>query len=96
MERKYATRFYYRFTTKIFFINANLIFEEFLKSRNHPYRSMYVNHKDVEEKLFHTFNVIRPDYEISKKINLEMIAYFNELAEKEKKAKKSKKIKVRI
>ena len=29
--------------------------------------------KDVEEKLFHTFNVIRPDYEISKKINLEMI-----------------------
>lgn len=76
---------------KDIFYKRQLDFEEFLKSRNHPYRSMYVNHKDVEEKLFHTFNVIRPDYEISKKINLEMIAYFNELAEKEKKAKKSKK-----
>ena len=76
---------------KDIFYKRQLDFEEFLKSRNHPYRSMYVNHKDVEEKLFHTFNVIRPDYEISKKINLEMIAYFNELAEKEKTAKKSKK-----
>ena len=38
-------------TTKIFFINANLILEEFLKSRNHPYRSMYVNHERCRRKV---------------------------------------------
>ena len=76
---------------KDIYYKRQLDFEEFLKRRRHPYRSVYVNHKDVEEKLFHTFNVIRPDYEISKKINLEMLSYFTELAKKEKQKKQKQK-----
>lgn len=76
---------------KDIFYKRQIEFETFLKRKKHPFRSLYVTQANTEEKLFHTFNIIRPDYKISEQINLEIIDYFNEVANLKKQKNKTNK-----
>ena len=53
-------------------------FDKWLDKKNHPHQSYYYK-KDKKEKLYHCFNVIRPDLDCSKKMNIAMINYFKSL-----------------
>ena len=53
-------------------------FDKWLDKKNHPHQSYYLK-KDETEKLYHCFNVIRPDLDCSKKMNIAMINYFKSL-----------------
>ncbi len=51
-------------------------FDSWLTKINHPHSSYYCKKKE-EGKLFHCFNVVRPDLECSKKANEAMLEYFS-------------------
>ena len=53
-------------------------FDQFLTEKNHPHQSFYCKKKE-EGKLYHCFNVIRPDLNCSKRMNEAMINYFNNI-----------------
>lgn len=53
-------------------------FDEWLSKINHPHSSYYCK-KNEKGKLFHCFNVVRPDLNCSKKMNEAMINYFKSL-----------------
>ena len=65
---------------KDLFYKRQLDFESFLKKKKYAFRSLHITQKNSNIKLFHTFNIIRPDYEVSEKINLAMLTYFDEIA----------------
>lgn len=53
-------------------------FDQWLTKIKHPHKSYYCT-KEKDKKLYHCFNVIRPDLECSKKANQAMLRYFKEL-----------------
>ena len=57
-------------------------FEDWLTTIKHPHKSYYCK-KNEEGKLYHCFNVIRPDLNCSKKMNEAMIEFFKEQQKEE-------------
>lgn len=57
-------------------------FDRWLTTIKHPHKSYYCKKKE-EGKLYHCFNVIRPDLTCSKKMNKAMIEYFKEQKKEE-------------
>lgn len=53
-------------------------FDSWLTKINHPHNSYYCKKKE-EGKLYHCFNVVRPDLNCSKKMNNAMLEYFKEV-----------------
>lgn len=53
-------------------------FDSWLTTINHPHESYYCKKKE-EGKLYHCFNVVRPDLNCSKKMNKAMLEYFKEV-----------------
>ena len=57
-------------------------FDDWLTTIKHPHKSYYCK-KNEEGKLYHCFNVIRPDLNCSKKMNEAMIEFFKEQQKEE-------------